>query len=189
MVLARRRMTLDEFLQLPEEKPALEFIDGRVAQKPMPDASHSRLQFVLAYAIERAAPTGRRVYAFPELRGIYGPNALVPDVAAYEASRVTRSCDGGPADIMEQLPDLAIEVRSRGQTRANQMERCRRLLALGAPIVLAVDRFERTVTRLDPTGERVFRNHERIDLAPFLPDFDLSSEALFAGLLDPEPPG
>ncbi len=29
-------LTLEEFLQQPETKPASEFVDGRVEQKPMP---------------------------------------------------------------------------------------------------------------------------------------------------------
>lgn len=36
--------TLQEFLKLPETKPASEYIDGEVIQKPMPKACHLRLQ-------------------------------------------------------------------------------------------------------------------------------------------------
>ncbi len=45
MVVARRRtITLEEFLALPEEKPALEFLDGIVTQKPWPNVHHGVLQ-------------------------------------------------------------------------------------------------------------------------------------------------
>jgi Uma2 family endonuclease len=37
-------ITLDEFLQLPETKPASEYIDGQIIQKPMPQGQHSTIQ-------------------------------------------------------------------------------------------------------------------------------------------------
>ena len=38
-----RRMTEEEYLALPEEKPYLEYVDGVVLQKPVPDDLHGRL--------------------------------------------------------------------------------------------------------------------------------------------------
>jgi Uma2 family endonuclease len=35
---------LEEFLQLPETRPASEYIDGKIIQKPMPQGEHSTLQ-------------------------------------------------------------------------------------------------------------------------------------------------
>ncbi len=39
-----KSLTLDEFLQLSETKPASEFIDGQIIQKPMPQGKHSTIQ-------------------------------------------------------------------------------------------------------------------------------------------------
>ena len=44
-------MTLAEFLQLPETKPANEYIDGQIIQKPMPQGKHSVIQGELVPAI------------------------------------------------------------------------------------------------------------------------------------------
>lgn len=44
-------LTLAEFLQLPETKPAGEYIDGRIIQKPMPQGKHSVIQGELVPAI------------------------------------------------------------------------------------------------------------------------------------------
>ena len=41
MTLAREGLTLEAFLALPEEKPALEYIDGTVRQKVAPRPAHS----------------------------------------------------------------------------------------------------------------------------------------------------
>lgn len=43
-------ITLEEFLKLPETKPASEFINGRIYQKPMPQGKHSRIQLKLCDA-------------------------------------------------------------------------------------------------------------------------------------------
>ena len=37
-------ITLQEFLVLPETKPASEYIDGKIIQKPMPQGEHSAIQ-------------------------------------------------------------------------------------------------------------------------------------------------
>ena len=38
------KISLDEFLQLPETKPASEYINGQVYQKAMPQGKHSLIQ-------------------------------------------------------------------------------------------------------------------------------------------------
>lgn len=40
--------SLAEFLKLPETKPAKEYIDGCIYQKPMPQGKHSRIQTCLS---------------------------------------------------------------------------------------------------------------------------------------------
>ncbi|MGB3760102.1 MAG: Uma2 family endonuclease, partial [Rivularia sp. (in: cyanobacteria)] len=47
-------LTLEEFLELSETKPASEYIDGRIYQKPMPQGKHSRLQTCLSSNINQA---------------------------------------------------------------------------------------------------------------------------------------
>ncbi|NJL45601.1 MAG: hypothetical protein HC922_07455 [Leptolyngbyaceae cyanobacterium SM2_3_12] len=41
--ISPKTLTLKEFLRLPETKPASEYIDGKVIQKPMPPAKHSAI--------------------------------------------------------------------------------------------------------------------------------------------------
>jgi len=45
-------LSLEEFLKLPETKPASVYIDGAIVQKPMPKGRHSRLQGKLCAAAE-----------------------------------------------------------------------------------------------------------------------------------------
>ena len=63
-------LTLEEFLQLPETKPASEFIQGEIFQKPMPQGEHSRLQSKLCAVINKVAEPQKIACAFPEYGGI-----------------------------------------------------------------------------------------------------------------------
>ena len=38
-----KSLTLEEFLRLPEIKPASEYIEGQIIQKPIPQGKHSRI--------------------------------------------------------------------------------------------------------------------------------------------------
>lgn len=38
-----KTLTLEEFLKQAETKPASEYIDGQIIQKPMPQGKHSRI--------------------------------------------------------------------------------------------------------------------------------------------------
>jgi len=44
-----KALTLLEFLDLPETKPASEYIDGAIIQKPVPQGKHSILQRELSF--------------------------------------------------------------------------------------------------------------------------------------------
>ena len=55
MVQVSAKITLEEFLKLPETKPYSEYINGQVIQKPMPQGKHSKLQGELITAINAIA--------------------------------------------------------------------------------------------------------------------------------------
>jgi Uma2 family endonuclease len=74
-------VSLEDFLKLPETKPASEYIDDRIIQKTMPKARHSRLQAKLTSAINEVTESKRIAYTFPELRCTFGDRSTVPDIA------------------------------------------------------------------------------------------------------------
>src|SRR5438477_9938015 len=85
MAVTQRRLTLEEFLELPEEEPALEYFEGRITQKVPPKLRHSALQFEVAKLIDSFARPLGLARAFPELRTTYtdADASLVPDVAVF----------------------------------------------------------------------------------------------------------
>ncbi|MFN4860241.1 MAG: Uma2 family endonuclease, partial [Pseudanabaena sp.] len=50
---AIKLITLEEFLELSETKPASEFIDGQIIQKPMPQGEHSQLQIEICEVVNQ----------------------------------------------------------------------------------------------------------------------------------------
>lgn len=109
-------ITLDEFLKLPETKPASEYIDGEIVQKLMPKTRHSRLQGKLISTINDVAESRKIAYAFPELRCNFGTRSIVPDVAVFEWSRIPFDADGEPTDDVFIAPDWTIEILSPEQS-------------------------------------------------------------------------
>lgn len=62
------KLSLEEFLQLPETEPASEFIDGAITQKPMPQGKPSRLRLKFCNAVNNVAENRQIAMAFPKLR-------------------------------------------------------------------------------------------------------------------------
>jgi|GEM_PF-2668942 len=90
----RQPLTLHEFLQLPETKPASEYINGEIIQKPMPKGRYSRLQGKLCATINQVAEETKIAYAFPELRCSFGIRSIVPDVAVFQWERIPFTAEG-----------------------------------------------------------------------------------------------
>ena len=136
MAITQRRMTLKEFLRLPEEKPYLELIDGIVVQKVAPQWQHSVLQPYLASIIDRHARPRKLAITATELRATVGPDSLVPDVAVYRWERIPRGEDGKLPNVLPETPDVAIEIASPGQGRQKLLDRCRWFVEQGARLAL-----------------------------------------------------
>lgn len=108
-------LTLSEFLALPETKPASEFINGQIIQKPMPKGRHSRLQGKLCAVINQVVEDTQVAYAFPELRCSFGGRSIIPDVSIFLWERLPFTPEGNVPDDFKLPPDWAIEILSPDQ--------------------------------------------------------------------------
>ncbi len=113
-------LTLEEFLQLPETKPASEFIAGEIIQKPMPKGRHSRLQGKLSSEINLVTESQKIAYAFPELRCSFGDRSIVPDIAVFRWQSIPFLSDGQVPDRFSFPPNWVIEILSPEQ-KPNQV--------------------------------------------------------------------
>jgi Uma2 family endonuclease len=121
------QLTLDEFLLLPEEKPALEYERGRVTQKMAPLGWHGLLQGELYFRFRTHGAPQRRLKAMTETRvtWINDGKSYVPDVIAYRIERAPRDPRGLFTNHVTVPPDIAVEIWSPGQVIGDQVERCR----------------------------------------------------------------
>ena len=90
----QKTITLDEFLQLPETKPASEYINGAILEKPMPKGKHSKLQGRLVTVANDIAEKPQIALALPELRCTFGGRSIIPDVAIFVWNRIPLDADG-----------------------------------------------------------------------------------------------
>ncbi len=110
-------ISLEEFLALPETKPASEYIDGKIIQKPMPKGKHSTIQTELSTAINVALKPQKIARAFSELRCTFGGRSTVPDVTVFTWDRIPRDDNGAIADSFPAAPDWTIEILSPDQSQ------------------------------------------------------------------------
>jgi Uma2 family endonuclease len=170
------RLTLEQFLKLPEQKPALEFdADGTIHPKMSPNTEHSALQAHLARLLLNwidVDPARRRGYVYTELRTNLAGASKLPDVAFYRRrpreSRRKHALD--PAD-------LAVEILSPRDDLDEQLAKCQWYIDQGAETALLIDPEERSV--------RVFRRSGQVETysgsvtVELLPGLALALEDLF----------
>jgi Uma2 family endonuclease len=112
----KQRISLATFLALPETKPASEYADGEIIQKPMPQGKHSRIQVRLASHINGQIETPKIATALTELRCTFGECSTVPDVAVFTWTRIPRDETGDIANTFDGAPDWTVEILSPDQS-------------------------------------------------------------------------
>ena len=180
-----KSLTLQEFLQLPETKPASEYIDGQVIRKPMPKGKHSVLQTQLPSALNLVLQPARIAWAFSELRCTVGGRSTVPDVSVFRWSNIPCDENGEISNTFDLAPDWAIEVLSPGQNQTRVTKNILHCLQHGSQMGWLIDPDEQTVlVYLPPEQVKIFdRPAERLPTPDFAKDFHLTVGELFGWLV------
>src|SRR4029079_666973 len=170
-----QRMSEEAYLALPEEKPYLEWVDGVVVQKAVPNRTHALLVlkignafFVYMELVGGSAGPERRVFL-----SVTGRVYRLPDIAYWAPNRVDKD---------DSAPTVAVEVRSPGEGMNSQRGKCRRYRANGIPVCWLVDPDRRTVEVFE--GEldgKVLAAGDVLE-TPHMPGFSLPLDELFAVL-------
>jgi Uma2 family endonuclease len=170
-------LTLEQFLALPEAKPAIEYGCGEVAQKMSPTSEHSKLQNRLDVRITVYAEARALGRMLPELRVNLGGASRVPDLAFYRQGRVP---SGGYAT---SAPDLAIEIASPGQSREELAKKCAWYVEQGSTLALLVDPDDLSISTFSAGQTHTLRGGQELPLDGVLPGFELSVDQVFSALL------
>jgi len=116
-------LSIKEFLALPETKPASEYIDGQIYQKPMPQFQHSTFQAEIVTAINLISKPQKIAFAFPELRCNFGDVSIVPDIAVMRWENIPFLPNKRVANEAPIAPDWIIEILSPEQSPLRVMNK------------------------------------------------------------------
>ena len=174
--------TLEEFLQLPETKPAKEYINGKIIQKPMPKGKHSRLQLKLCNAINAVTETEKIAYAFPELRCSFGTRSIVPDIAVFKWSRIPFDADGEVPNDFLLYPDWTIEILSPEQSSNRVIGNILYSLHHGSQLGWLIDPEDRSILVFQPHQEPLLFQGSDCPLALEQINLELSVDNVFSWL-------
>ena len=175
MTITTQPITLLEFLKLPETKPASEYIEGEIIQKPMPKSKHSRLQGRLMRAINEVVEDRKYAYAFPELRCTIGERSIVPDIAVLLWHKISLDRDGEPKDNVRIAPDWTIEILSPGQSSNLVTGNILHCLEYGCQLGWLIDPRDRSVLVYYPSHQPILCKES--DLIPVPQDIPLNLTA------------
>ncbi len=145
-------ITLEDFLALPDTKPASEYIAGQVIQKPMPLGKHSLIRSELMMAINQPD----NMLPFPELRCVFADCAVVPDLAVFKYENIPCDEDGTVANEFNLAPDWIIEILSSEQSTSKLIEKILYCLRHGTALGWLINIEERSIF--------VCHSHEHIEL-------------------------
>lgn len=185
-MVTRTRVSIDEFLAMPETEPPSELIDGEAVQKPMPNDDHGDLAGWLIAELGIYLRKLGRGRVRTEVRHSDRREGWVylPDV---EVRLAPRTSGRGSSRPSETPPDFAIEVLSPGDRPGRLLERVSFYMRTGVALLWVVDPADELVTVYRP-GESpsTFQAPATITAAPVLPGFELELAALFAILPEQE---
>lgn len=167
----RAKLTLEDFLQQPETKPASEFIKGKITQKPMPQGQHSVIQSELVSIINQRAKSAKIAYAFPELRCNFGERSIVPDVVVLEWHRIPLTDTGKIANRIDTYPDWCIEILSPEQSLTQVLDKLLFCSEIGTQLGWLINPEEEVIFTILPEQKlRLFKND---NILPVLEKLDL----------------
>jgi Uma2 family endonuclease len=184
MAIVQRGLTLDEFLTWPEQKPALEYLDGVVTPKMSPKGPHGGLQAELAYLFKAFVRQHPIAEVFTELRTSWSDRAsLIPDLSVYLVERIPTKPNGEVADDFWEPPDVAVEIASPGQSVRDLTNRAELLIENGVRIVVVVEPARRRVRVARPDQPIAsYQGDDAVDLGDILPGFSFVVRDLFASI-------
>lgn len=184
MVQTTGKLTLQEFLALPEADVTYELIDGQAVPKVSPKGFHAALQAAVLMLIQTYCQGQGRIY--PEWAVILKRSGEdwtpVPDLTYISYDRL--SADWMLDEACPTAPELVIEIISPGQSFGELAEKATDYLKGGVSRVWVVDSQARSITVFYPDAPpQTYRGTVPIT-DTLLPGLQLTAQQVFqqAGL-------
>lgn len=182
-VQSPEKLTLEQFLELPETKPANEYFENKIYQKPMPQVHHSAIQACLSLDINQVGRPRQLAFAFTELRCTFEGRSLVPDITVFEWQRIPREPNGRMQSRFEIAPDWVIEIVSPDQFSSILIRKILFCLNHGTQLGWLVDPQDESVITFQPNQQPEVRyNSDPLRVLNVLTDWQFSAKDLFSCL-------
>ncbi|MEO8890988.1 MAG: Uma2 family endonuclease [Coleofasciculaceae cyanobacterium] len=186
MVGIGTKLTLEEFLALPDGDLYYEFVDGQAVPKVSPKFFHSSLQGALYRLIGTwCRGRGRIVLEWAILLKRKGKDwASVPDLTYISYERLPKSWRRNEA--CPAIPELAIEIISPDQSMKEFEEKAKDYLVAGVPRVWVIDPELILIRSFFPDGSSQVYTDRMAIADELLPGLDLTTRLIFeeAQLID-----
>lgn len=177
------KLSLADFLQLPETEPTSEYIDGTIYQKPMPKGKHSAIQTLLSPAINQIGIPQKVARAFTELRCTFGGRSIVPDITVFSWQRIPIDANGEIENTFEIAPDWTIEILSPEQSSTRVINNILFCLNHGTELGWFIDPQERLIITFRPGRQpEIKQEQEVLPVLSSLSDLQLSVQDVFSCL-------
>ena len=175
MTTARKLLTADDLLAMPDDGKKYELVLGELIEMPPPSVIHAVVTGRIGYRISHRIEEGKLPFVYGPEAGIYLDQD--PDtVRAADFTVVSLERIGGPIPergyIFGLVPDLVVEVVSPGNSTSDAQRRAQMWLDAGVRLVLTayIQTSEIISHHNDGTVER-FGIDDMLTLDPVLPGF------------------
>ena len=186
----RSSLSLEEFLKWPriDEKPYLEYLDGRIEVKVSPQRMHSVIEKRMTRALDQFAEPSGLGAAYPELRCTIAGRSIVPDIVFQLDANIPRDDQGVVLNESLIPPDIHIEIRSPDQSVKKTRAKLEHSVANGCPLGWCIDPDRQTIDVYRPgvAPERL-SGEGFLDGAPVLPGFRVAVAEVFGWLVYRDP--
>ncbi|HEX5938848.1 MAG TPA: Uma2 family endonuclease [Dehalococcoidia bacterium] len=183
-MVTKQKLTLEEFLELPEDDVSLEYVDGELIEKVAPQSQHGVLQVDLG-ALLKAPSESAGFKVMTETRFTFGqpPRVYLPDVALARIRDIPVDSRGRLANDLRLAPTVAIEILSPGQNAGRLLEKLLFYMENGVRMAIVIDPDNDLATVYEPGQEpRGVHVPGVIDLSAIIPGASIDLGKLFASL-------
>ncbi|OIP75277.1 MAG: hypothetical protein AUK48_07890 [Oscillatoriales cyanobacterium CG2_30_44_21] len=177
-----KTLSLKEFLEIPETKPASEYIHNQIVQKPMPKGRHSLLQYEICHVVNQCTKAKKIAYAFPELRCTFSDRSIVPDIAVFLWENIPFLTDAEIPDNFNIAPDWIIEILSPDQNANKVIGKILHSIQHGSKLGWLLDADDQSVLVFRPNQQLVLMtNGDRLPVLENIP-LELTVNDIFSWL-------
>ena len=130
-VATKTQIRAEDYLRMTFEHDA-EFVHGDIVERPMPDYTHARIQFLLSFEFGKVAQA-HALYPCTEVRlKVAADTYRIPDVTVFAVSAPREA-------VPEKLPLVVIEIVSEDERYSELMLKLEEYRQWGVPNIWVID--------------------------------------------------